>query len=107
MTLQELKDYPYLLPAIERYTKELTELSADYKRNEKNIIELQAKIKNYRERLHNCELFFESIEDIQTRLIFELRYIQLMKWEDIAGYIGTDKSVDAIKMRCLRCLKKH
>ena len=107
MTKQELKDYPYLAPAIERYEKELTELSADYKRNEKNIIELKAKIKNYRERLHNCELFFESIEDIQTRLIFELRYIHLMKWEDIAGYIGTDKSSDAIKMKCLRYLKKH
>lgn len=106
MTKHELKDYPYLAPAIERYEKELTELSADYKRNEKYIIELQTKIKDYRERLHNCELFFESIEDIQTRQIFELRYIHRMKWSDIAAHIGGYNTPDTVRMICCRYLKK-
>lgn len=106
MTKQELKDYPYLFPAIERYEKELTELSADYKRNEKRIIELRAKINDYHERIHNCELFFESIEDIQTRQIFELRYIHRMKWSDIAAHIGGYNTPDTVRMICCRYLKK-
>lgn len=106
MTKQELKDYPYLLLAIELYEKELTELSVDYKRNEKSIIELQMKINDYRERLHKCELFFDSIEDVQTRQIFELRYMHRMKWAEIAAYIGGYNTPDTVKMRCYRYLKK-
>lgn len=106
MTKQALKDYPYLMPAIERYEKELAELSADYKRNEKSIIEHRAKINDCRERLHNCELFFESIEDMQTRQIFELRYIHCMKWTDIAAHIGGYNTPDTVRMRCCRYLKK-
>lgn len=107
MTKQELKDYPYLLPAIERYKQELTELSADYERNKTKIIELREKISNFQERLHKLDVFFDSIEDLQTLQMFELKFKHGYTWEQVAAHIGGYNTKDSVKIRCHRYLKKQ
>lgn len=130
MTREELKGYPYVVKLIERYERELAELHEDsawgsspdmtgirtggtgskvesgYLRNEKKIQELTDKLNTYRMRLHKMDLFFSSIEDSQTLLIFELRFKQEYSWEQIAARIGGNNSKDTVKQTCYRYLKK-
>lgn len=133
MTLKELKGYPYVLKAIERYEDELAELyddsagsmspdmsgmphgsggtsskvAAGYERNEKRITELTEKLNSYRERLHRYEQFFDTIEDEQTLQIFELRFKKQYSWEQISAHIGGNNSKDSVKQICYRYLKKN
>lgn len=46
----------------------------------------------------------DGIEDSRTRLLFDLRYLCGMKWEDVAGYVGGRNSAEAVKMACYRYL---
>lgn len=107
MTLQELKGYPYIIQLIDRYQKELTELSADYERNKTKIIELREKISNFQDRLHKLNVFFDSIEDLQTLQIFELKFKHGYTWAQVAAYIGGYNTMDTVRMRCYRYLKKQ
>lgn len=130
MTREELKGYPYLIKLIERYERELAELydnsawgsspdmtgihtggagskvESGYLRNEDKIQELTEKLKACRKRLQRMEQFFNSIEDSQTLLIFELRFKQEYSWEQIAARIGGNNTKDTVKQACYRYLKK-
>lgn len=41
-----------------------------------------------KEKLNEIEIWIEDIPDDQTRLVFKLRYIQCLKWSEIAAKIG-------------------
>lgn len=129
MTVQELKQYPYLSKAIKIYTKELAELYSDsagfmspdmsgiphctseysnvevgYFRNEKRIKELTDKINEYYALLKEYDEFFNSIEDIELSLYFSLRYKKQLSWVQISTKTGCNKSPEAIKQMCYRYL---
>ncbi len=132
MTFKELRDYPYVLNAIERYEEELAELYEDsagfmspdmsgmphgssstsskvsygYERNEKKITELKEKLNNYRERLHRYDEFFNAIEDVQLLQYFELRFKKQLSWIQISTKTGCNKSPEAIRQLCYRYLKE-
>ncbi len=130
MTREELKGYPYVVKLIERYEKELAELYDDsawgsspdmtgihtgsagskvesgYLRNEEKIRELTEKLKACRKRLHKMDLFFASIKDAQTLMIFELRFKEEYSWEQIAAHIGGNNTKDSVRKTCCRYLKK-
>lgn len=133
MTLKELKDYPYVLKAIERYEDELAELYDDsagsmspdmsgmphgngntdskvvsgYERNEKRINALIAKLNIYRERLKKMDHFFDSIKDTHTLLIFELRFKKEYSWEQVAAHIGGNNTKDSVRQICNRYAEKY
>lgn len=130
MTREELKGYPYLIKLIERYERELAELydnsawgsspdmtgihgngagskvESGYLRNEEKIQELTEKLKACRKRLQRMEQFFNSIDDTQTLMIFELRFKEEYSWEQIAARIGGNNTKDSVKKTCYRYLKK-
>ena len=49
--------------------------------------------------------FIQSIEDNQTRLIFQLRFMRGYTWKRIARTIGGHNTANSVKMRCARYLK--
>lgn len=132
MTFKELRNYPYVLNAIERYEDELAELYDDsagsmspdmsgmphgnggtsskvvagYERNEKRITELTEKLNNYRERLHRYEHFFNAIDDEHILQIFELRFKKQLSWMQISTKLGCKKSPEALRQICYRYLKE-
>ncbi len=132
MTLQELKNYPYIVTAIKEYENELAELyddSADlmspdmsgmphgcsssgskvafgYERNEKRIEELKDTIAKLKTRLKKIDKFFSEIEDMQTLLIFELRFKKEYSWGKIAETIGGNNAENTVKKICYRYLEK-
>lgn len=46
-----------------------------------------------------------SIPDNQTRLIFYLRFVEGLKWNNIADQIGGNNTEDSVKKRCYRYIK--
>lgn len=46
-----------------------------------------------------------TIEDNRTKLLFNLRYLCGMKWEDVADYVGGRNTAEAVKMTCYRYLE--
>lgn len=133
MTLKELKDYPYVLKAIERYENELAELYDDsagsmspdmsgmphgngnadskvasgYERNEKRINDLVKKLNVLRERLHKMDQFFDSISDTHTLMIFELRFKKEYSWEQVAAHVGGNNTKDSVRQICNRYAEKY
>ena len=48
--------------------------------------------------------FIGKIEDNRTKLIFSLRYLAGMKWENVAMYVGGGNSIDSVRMTVYRYL---
>lgn len=48
-----------------------------------------------------------TIEDMQTRLIFRLRYIRGLPWKDVAALIGGGNTDRSVRIRAYRYIKAH
>lgn len=48
--------------------------------------------------------YIETIPDIQTRLIFRLRFLRCMTWDEVADTIGGHNTVSGVKKTCYRYL---
>ena len=46
--------------------------------------------------------FINSISDSRTKLIFRLRFLCALKWEDVATMISGNNSTESVKMQCYR-----
>ncbi|MBR3584473.1 MAG: hypothetical protein IKO00_00460 [Oscillospiraceae bacterium] len=53
----------------------------------------------------NIRKWISSIPDNRTKVIFNLRFLCGMKWEDMTGYVGMN-SVEAVKSVCYRYLNQ-
>lgn len=49
--------------------------------------------------------FIDSIRDIQTRMIFRLRFVRGMSWKTVADTVGGRNSEQGVKMICYRYLE--
>jgi len=49
--------------------------------------------------------YIETIPDIQTRLIFRLRFLRCMTWDEVAAVIGGRNTVSGVKKICYRYLE--
>ena len=47
-----------------------------------------------------------AVPDARARTALNLRYLCGMKWDDVADYIGVERSSDAIRMLCYRYMSK-
>ena len=65
------------------------------------IEKLNQKIEKYTEELIRIESIIDRIDDIEVRAIARMRFIQNMRWEDIADKIHLERTT------CSKKLKKH
>lgn len=73
---------------------ETEELEEEIKRVEKEMAQVAQEIADY----------IKTIPDIQTRLIFRLRFLRCMTWDEVATTIGGRNTVSGVKKTCYRYL---
>lgn len=75
------------------------------------ILDTQERVKRDIEKLRPQRLrlrkYIDSIADPYTRKIFELRFIHLHSWSDIAGEMGGKVKGDGIRAKCYRYIERH
>ena len=65
------------------------------------IEKLNSKIEKYTEELIRIEDVIDKIDDVEIKTIARMRFIQNMRWEDIADKIHLERTT------CSKKLKKH
>ena len=73
---------------------EIADMEADMHQLEQQVKESEAQITS----------FIFSIDDLQIRLIFRLRFIRGMRWQDVATTVGGKNTEESVKMACYRYL---
>lgn len=129
MTLKELSQYYYLRREIERYKNKIKELENKATSTTQNITDMphcngisdkvgdnateiayyrsqieldKLKCKNELERL---DKYICNINDSLTRQIFELRFKDRLKWQEVADVIGSSEY--SVKHICYRYIKHY
>lgn len=70
------------------------------------LVDLQEKLKAYRQEAEEIERFICSVDDYQIRLILQLRYVDGKEWNEVAKYIGGGNTENSVKKMCYRFLEK-
>lgn len=63
------------------------------------IEKLNSKIEKYTEELARIEDIIDKIDDIEVRAIARMRFIQNMRWEDIAEKVYLERTTCSKKLR--------
>lgn len=74
--------------------------------NVAKLVDLQEKLKAYRQEAEEIEQFICSVDDYQIRLILQLRYVDAKEWNEVADYIGGSNTENSVKKMCYRFLEK-
>lgn len=130
MTLQELSKHYKLHERLERNREMLTSLYAAAglgaqvitgmpraPASSDAVSALVAEIEDLRSRIDcleskcaqerkKLEKYIGAIKDDQTRMIFRLRFIHCMSWQQVAEAIGGRNTATNVKLICYRHLKK-
>lgn len=123
MTVEELRNIPYLANEIKRFDKLISDLDRNAE-NDKKAIPIQMKsefdeaIEEYRNVLIDCRercrhelktltAFIEGIEDQYIKSIFKARFVDQKSWCRVAYNMGGYNSEDTVKMTCHRYLEKY
>lgn len=134
MTFEELNQLYYLKRIIERNSAKLSELRAqlgtiksttDYSKTKVqtsgnnssnvealaiNIAELVQTIALQNQELiieqNKLERYISSINDKHVQLIFKLRFIDCMRWEEIAFHAGGNNTAESVRKMCARYIDK-
>lgn len=131
MTIKELSRLYYLRKLIERDTQRLRELKAKLQAGAQSItgmphnaiafdkignivpsivdikIQIENEMNQYIIDRQRIEEYIENIEEPQIRLIFSLRFVDIMSWKEVADYIGGNNTEDSVKKACYRYLKTN
>lgn len=51
--------------------------------------------------------FINTIDDLQTRMIFRLRFLEGLSWKEVAAIIGGRNTEDGVKSSCYRYMSRH
>ena len=51
--------------------------------------------------------YIDSIDDEQTRLIFRLRFLHCLTWQEVADIVGRRNTAAGVKMTCYRYFGTH
>lgn len=49
--------------------------------------------------------YIQTIPDVQTRLVFRLRFLRCMTWDDVAATVGGRNTVSGVKKICYRYIE--
>ena len=105
-TLQELSKYYNLLQRIYRapgVKDKLGDFTAEIVDMQQLIEELKQAAEQERAKV---EAYINSIDDEQTRLIFRLRFLHCLTWQEVAEIIGRRNTAAGVRMICKRHLAK-
>ena len=69
-------------------------------------IELEERMKQMAEVRDRLRKYVETVPDLQVRLIMQLRFIDLMSWQETADYAGGKQSEASVRMLVKRYLEK-
>lgn len=50
--------------------------------------------------------WISTVPDTRAKTVYRLRFLCGMKWEDVADYVGGEKSADAVRMLCYRYIER-
>ncbi len=130
MTIQELSQLYWLNREIELDQQRLAELrsnasprspsltglpgggdnSSSVERLAAEIVDLQAIIDaKHLQCIHErsrLERYIADIDDSLTRMIFRLRFVNGLSWQQVAASVGGGNTADSVKKTCYRYLKK-
>lgn len=128
MTLKEISQYYELRKKLEKYNEILEVVRTKAENITMNIsglpasgaisdrvaryggliaqleFDIEEKNKELRRAKRRTQRYIDNIEDTYTRTIFQLRFIELMSWSDIAN---DPEREEGIKKMCYRYLKEH
>jgi len=131
MTLDELSSVYYISKEIEDIEDEIeklrttaqkiTSVISDMPRGSGNVDKLTdiiAQISDYQAELADALIrkaneqiriskYINNINDITIRAILRLRFIQLLKWNEIADRIGGNNTEASCKMMCYRFIRNQ
>jgi len=80
------------------------------------VFHLVSEINDLRERIAHLESecahekgkiipYIDAIKDDQTRMMFHLRFLRCLSWEQVADMLGGKNTANGVKMRCYRYLR--
>ncbi len=128
MTLQELSIYYKLHERLEQSRQMLSSLYASAGLGVQEITgmphapgvsdgvsSLVIEIEDLKKRISNLESecarekrilegYIDTIEDVQTRVVFRLRFVHCMTWSQVAKTIGGRNTANSVKLICHRYL---
>ena len=123
MTVEELKDIPYLANEIKRFDKSIADLDRNTEKMKRTIplhmkSEFDDAIEEYRNvliesrerckhELKTLKDFIEGIEDQYIKSIFKARFMDQESWWRVAYNMGGYNSEDTVKMACHRYLERY
>lgn len=68
--------------------------------------EVEKKVAAYRELKERLTDFIDHVPNARIRLIFQLRFLDQMTWQDVAEYIGGKETEYSVKHACYRYLEE-
>ena len=69
--------------------------------------ELEERRKQYTAVRNKLRSYVESVPDLHVRLIMQLRFLDLMSWQEVADFAGGQNSEDSVRMLVKRYLKRE
>lgn len=69
--------------------------------------ELEERRKQYTAARNKLRSYVESVPDLHVRLIMQLRFLDLMSWQEVADFAGGKNSEDSVRMLVKRYLKRE
>jgi len=68
--------------------------------------ELEERKKQYTEVRNRLRSYIETVPDLHLRLILQLRFVDLMSWQEVADFAGGKNSEASVRMLVKRYLAK-
>jgi hypothetical protein len=69
--------------------------------------ELEERKKLYEAERNKLRSYIESVSDLHVRLIMQLRFLDLMSWQEVADFAEGKNSEDSVRMLVKRYLKRE
>lgn len=69
--------------------------------------ELEERKKLYEAERNKLRSYIESVPDLHVRLIMQLRFLDLMSWQEVADFAEGKNSEDSVRMLVKRYLKRE
>lgn len=68
--------------------------------------ELEERKRKYTEVRNKLRSYIETVPDLHVRLIMQLRFLDMMSWNEVANFAGGKNSEDSVRMMVIRYLEK-
>lgn len=68
--------------------------------------ELEERKKKYTEVRNKLRSYIETVPDLHVRLIMQLRFLDMMSWNEVANFAGGKNSEDSVRMMVIRYIDK-